>query len=40
MVEILSYEKKGFDNYFEIIEGDGDGMVNVCSLIVVVEEWE
>ena len=36
----LNYEKKGFDNPPEIIDGDGDGTVNLCSLTAVVHEWE
>lgn len=38
--ETLSYEKRGFDSHPEIIDGDGDGTVNLCSLTAVVKEWE
>jgi pimeloyl-ACP methyl ester carboxylesterase len=39
-LERLSYAGKGFDSPPEVVEGDGDGTVNVCSLTAVVKEWE
>ncbi|GLJ28382.1 hypothetical protein SUGI_0558430 [Cryptomeria japonica] len=37
--ETLIYNKGGFDNQPEIIMGDGDGTVNLCSLSAVVSNW-
>jgi hypothetical protein len=45
--EMLSYEenssssssKLGFDCVPKIVQGDGDGTVNLCSLTAVIQEW-
>eukprot|EP01018_Ginkgo_biloba_P007082 Gb_09842 [translate_table: standard] len=37
--ETLIYGKDGFDQQPEIIEGDGDGTVNLCSLSAVISDW-
>jgi len=44
--EMLSYEEKstsssklGFDCVPKIVQGDGDGTVNLCSLTAVIQEW-
>lgn len=37
--EMLIYGKGGFDQQPEVIEGDGDGTVNLCSLSAVISNW-
>lgn len=37
--ETLIYGEHGFDEQPEIIEGDGDGTVNLCSLTAVITDW-
>lgn len=37
--ETLIYGEHGFDEQPEIIEGDGDGTVNLCSLSAVISDW-
>eukprot|EP01018_Ginkgo_biloba_P016551 Gb_35606 [translate_table: standard] len=37
--ESLVYGTRGFDQQPEIIMGDGDGTVNLCSLSAVIADW-
>ncbi|KAG5543675.1 hypothetical protein RHGRI_016436 [Rhododendron griersonianum] len=37
--ETLYYGKKGFDQQPEVLYGDGDGTVNMVSLVAVESEW-
>jgi lysophospholipase-3 len=44
--EMLSYEEKsnsssklGYDCVPKVVQGDGDGTVNLCSLTAVIQEW-
>lgn len=37
--ESLHYGEEGFDKQPEIVYGDGDGTVNMASLLALVDEW-
>jgi pimeloyl-ACP methyl ester carboxylesterase len=37
--EMLVYGEGGFDQQPKVIEGDGDGTVNFCSLSAVISDW-
>lgn len=37
--QMLVYGKNGFDEQPKLINGDGDGTVNLCSLSAVAEQW-
>lgn len=37
--EMLVYGEGGFDKQPKVIEGDGDGTVNLCSLSAVISDW-
>ncbi|KAL8226399.1 hypothetical protein R6Q57_016231 [Mikania cordata] len=38
--ETLYYGEEGFDKQPEIVYGDGDGTVNIASLLALVDEWK
>eukprot|EP00252_Welwitschia_mirabilis_P001419 TRINITY_DN11285_c0_g1_i3.p1 TRINITY_DN11285_c0_g1~~TRINITY_DN11285_c0_g1_i3.p1 ORF type:complete len:302 (-),score=20.58 TRINITY_DN11285_c0_g1_i3:281-1186(-) len=37
--EMLKYDSCGFDKQPEIVDGDGDGSVNLLSLTAVISQW-